>query len=354
MGRSDDDLDGIVRAVLASGGAPGDVEQALREVPGVVSVGFANVLPLQGSNPSGGMSVEGKAPNETGVTGYSIYRVVGGDYFDAAGIKLMRGEVFRSGRSLPPLSVVVDQSFADQEWPGQDPIGRRVRVGGMDTPRGVSEPWYTVVGVVSSVRAGSVIDGFAPTYYFDHHDRPPHRSRNVTYVVRSRENTAGLGPAITRAIHGIDPDVAVETARFDDVVSRSVAERRFTMTILATFAAVALVLAIAGIYGVISYSVAQRGREIGIRLALGATPASVRRMVIGSASRAVVPGLVAGAWLSLAASRSLGSLLYSVSPFDAVTLASALVVLGTAGLVSSALPALRATRVDPARTMRTE
>ena len=326
----------------------------IRDVPGVVSAGFANVLPLQGSNPSGGMTVDGKAPNEVGLTGYAIYRVVGGDYFEAAGIRVEQGEVFRSGRSLPPLSVVIDRSFADTEWPGQDPLGRRVRVGGMDTPRGVTEPWYTVVGVVSSVRAGSVIDGFAPTYYFDHHDRPPHRSRNVTYVVRRRENTAGLGPAITKAIHGIDPDVAVETRRLDDLVARSVAERRFTMTILATFAAVALVLAIAGIYGVISYSVAQRGREIGIRIALGATPGSVRGMVIRSAGRAVVPGLAAGTLLSLAASRSLGSLLYSVSPFDAVTLASALAVLGTAALVSSALPAFRATRVDPARTMRTE
>jgi putative ABC transport system permease protein len=326
----------------------------LRELPGISSVGFANVLPLQGGNPSGGVTVEGKAPNEYGVTGYSIYRVVGGDYFDAAGIKVERGEVFRSGKSLPPLSVVVDRSFADQEWPGQDPIGRRVRVGGMDTPRGATEPWYTVTGVVSSVRAGSVIDGFAPTYYFDHRDRPPHRTRNVTYVVRSGDHAAGLGPAITRAIHSIDPDVAVETRRLDEVVSRSVAERRFTMTILATFAGVALLLAIAGIYGVISYSVAQRGREIGIRLALGATPASVRRMVIRSAGQAVVPGLAAGAVLSLAASRSLDSLLYDVSAFDVLTLGSAVGVLGTAALLSSALPALRATRVDPARTMRTE
>jgi predicted permease len=326
----------------------------VREVPGVVSVGFANVLPLQGGNPNGGMIVEGKAPDERGITGYSIYRVVGGDYFAAAGIAVERGEVFGSSRTLPPFSVVVDQAFATTEWPGEEAIGRRVRVGGMDTPRGVNEPWYTVVGVVSSVRAASVIDGFEPTYYFNHRDRPPYRSRNVTYVVRSRDNASSLGPAVTKAIHAIDPGVAVETRRLDDVVTRSVAERRFTMTILATFAGVALVLAIAGIYGVISYFVSLRRREIGIRLALGATPASVRRMVMQSAAQAVVPGLLAGSVLAIAAARSLATLLYSVSPFDGVTLVTAVAVLGTAAIVSSALPAFRATRVDPARTMRIE
>lgn len=324
----------------------------VRDVPGVTGVGFVNVLPLQGGNPNGGMVVEGKAPDERGATGYSIYRVVGDDYFAAAGIAVVRGDVFGSAKTLPRLSVVVDQSFADTEWPGQDPIGRRVRVGGMDTPQGVNEPWYTVVGVVSSVRAASLIDGFSPTYYFDHHDRPPYRSRSVTYVVRSRGNPSALGPAVTKAIHAIDPGVAVETRRLDDVVIRSVAERRFTMTILATFAGVALVLAIAGIYGVISYFVSQRRREIGIRLALGATPANVRRMVMRSAAQAVVPGLLAGSVLAIATSRSLATLLYDISPFDAVTLVSAVVVLGGAAILSSALPAFRATRVDPARTMR--
>jgi ABC-type antimicrobial peptide transport system permease subunit len=159
---------------------------------------------------------------------------------------------------------------------------------------------------------------------------------------------------VTKAIHAIDPNVAVETRRLDDVVTRSVAERRFTMTILATFAAIALALAIAGIYGVISYFVSQRRREIGIRLALGASPASVRGMVIRSATQAVVPGLLAGAVLATAASRSLRSLLYDVTPFDAITILSAVAVLGGAAIMSSALPAVRATRVDPARTMRIE
>jgi putative ABC transport system permease protein len=326
----------------------------VREVPGVTSVGFVNVLPLQGTIPNGGMVVEGKATDVRGVTGYAIYRVVGGDYFAAAGMDVLRGEVFGPGRTLPRYSVVVDSVFAAREWPDQEPIGRRVAVAGMDAPRGVGEPWYNVVGVVSSVRATSAIDGFEPTYYFDHHDRPPYRSRNVTYVVRSTGNPGPLAPAVTKAIHAIDPNVAVETRRLDDVVTRSVAERRFTMTILATFAAIALALAIAGIYGVISYFVSQRRREIGIRLALGASPASVRGMVIRSATQAVVPGLLAGAVLATAASRSLRSLLYDVTPFDAITILSAVAVLGGAAIMSSALPAVRATRVDPARTMRIE
>jgi predicted permease len=326
----------------------------LRAVPGITSVGFANVLPLQGTIPNGGMVVEGKAPDERGITGYSIYRVVGGDYFAAAGVKVLHGDVFSSAQTLPPRSVVVDRTFAETEWPGQNAIGRRIRVGGMDTPKGVNEPWYTVVGVVESVRAGSVIDDFEPTYYFDHHDRPPHRARNVTYLVRTSVDPVLLAPAVAKAIHAEDPFVAVESRGFDDVLARSVAERKFTMTILATFAGIALVLAIAGIYGVLSYAVAQRRRELGIRLALGATPSKVRRLVLASAAGAVIPGLAAGSVLAILAARSLASLLYGVSPSDPATLLAALTALGVAALVSSALPAIRATRVDPGRTMRAE
>jgi putative ABC transport system permease protein len=326
---------------------------ALRQQPGIAAAGFANVLPLAGNFPGGVMIVEGKPFLPEGpFTGYSVYRVVGGDYFAAMGIKLLRGRTFNSGDDAagPPVTIV-SQMFADKEWPGENPIGKRVSVYGMDRS---TEVMRTVVGVVADVRGRGVTGDIRETYYFDHRQRQPGRSRSVTYAVRSTLNPAMTGATVRRVINSIDPQVPVELSTMNAVLNRSVADKRFVATVLTAFASIALILAIVGIYGVVSYSVAQRTREIGVRLALGAETGAVRGMIQRAAMGAVVPGLLIGALAAMAGARALTSMLYEISPFDPGTFVVSLAVLGVGAWLSSLIPAMRATRVDPIVAMRSE
>jgi predicted permease len=330
------------------------VLEALGRQPGVAAAGFANVLPLEGNNPSGGMLVESKPfdPGTPRGNGYAVYRVVGGDFFRAAGIPLVRGRVLGPGDDAAATPVVVvNETFVRTEWPNDDPIGKRVKPHGMDR---YAEPWFTVVGVVGDVRGSSVIDPFREVYYFDHRQRPAHRTRTVIYVVRSPLDQSSVNALLRRAVAGADPQVPIELSPLHRLVAASVADRRFTTVVLGAFAAVAFFLAVIGVYAVVSYSVAQRTREIGVRMALGGTPSGVQRMVLTGAMRAVAPGLVLGAALTLASSRTLRSLLYGVSPLDVTALAAALLLLAFAAVASSVLPAIRATRVDPMVAIRAE
>ena len=303
------------------------------------------------------MVVEGKPCDPSGrFTGYAIYRVIGGDYFRAMGMPMVKGRGFGPGDDVSaPRVAVVDQAFADREWPGQDPLGKRVKPFGMDSnSKNESEPWFTVVGVVPSVRSSGMTDQVRPTYYFDHRQRPPYRSASVTYAVRTSSAPGESFAALRRVIREVDAEVPVVLQTMPQLVSRTVADRRFTMLVLGTFGGLALLLAIVGIYGVVSYAVAQRTREIGVRRALGATPGRVRTLVLRSTLVAVVPGLVLGALLTLVSSRALGAFLYGVSPFDPPTLAIAVGALGAAALVAGLVPAWRAVRVDPLIAMRSE
>jgi putative ABC transport system permease protein len=331
------------------------VMERIGHLSGVQSVGFANMLPLSGNYPNGGMIVEGRPLDPTGpFTGYSIYRVVGGDFFTAMGIPVVKGRALREeDGSFAAPGVVVNEEWAKQEWPGADPIGRRVKVSGMDRT-GTLEPWYTIVGVVGNVRGQTVTGPYRATYYFDYRTRPSYRSRRASYVVRSALPAAAIAPLIRREIAAVDHEVPVEISTMNDLVTQSVADRRFTMMVLGAFAAVALLLAVVGIYAVVAYAVAQRTREIGVRLALGATAGQVRGLVLASAMRAVVPGLAVGALLAAGSAQALRTLLYKVTPFDGAALAAAVAVLGLAAVISSLLPAMRATRVDPLIAMQAE
>ena len=331
--------------------------ERIAALPGVVAAGFVNRPPLQGNGPSGSMVVEGKPFDPSGrFTGYAIYRVTGGDYFRAMGMPMVKGRGFQPGDDVSaPKVAVVDQAFADREWPGQDPLGKRVKPAGMDSnSEDDAEPWFTVVGVVPSVRSSGMTDQVRPTYYFDHRQRPPYRSAAVTYAVRTGSAPEALFAPLRGAIRAVDPEVPVVLQTMPQLVARTVSDKRFTMLVLGTFGGLAVLLAIVGIYGVVSYAVAQRTREIGVRRALGATPGRVGTLVLRSTLAAVVPGLVLGALLTLANARALGSFLYGVSPFDLPTLAMAVSALGAAALLASLVPAWRAVRVDPLIAMRAE
>lgn len=327
--------------------------ERLRAIPGITATGFVNRLPLSGNGPSGAVMVDGKPAGPKGdYNAYSIYRVVGGNYFAAARIPLLKGRTFRVDGAIEAApSVVVDETFARDQWPNADPIGKRVRVAGMD---GRTEVWHDVIGVVGDVRTASPVSPFSATYYFDHRTRPAYRSRTTAYVVRTSLAEGVAAPLIRRAMADVDAQVPIGISALGASVTSSSATRRFPMTMFAAFAAVALVMAVVGIYAVVSYAVAQRTREIGVRLALGATPVGVRSLVLRSAMRAVVPGLIVGAVLSMGSASLLQNLLYGVSPFDPVALLSGVTLLGLVAVVSSLLPAVRATRVDPLIAMRAE
>jgi predicted permease len=325
----------------------------LRASPGVTSAGFANILPVGGDGPDGSLEVAGRPLDANGPhNGYAIYRIVGGDYFEALRIRLIAGRTFRPSddANAPPV-VVVSEDFARHYWPNESPLGKQVRPYGMDRDK---EQFATVIGVVANTRSRGVTGAYRETYYFDHRQRPPFRSYTTSYVVRASSDGAALSTVLRRAVEAVDPQVPVRTESFDAVLASSVSDRRFMTLVLGVFAGTALLLAIVGIYAVVSYSVAQRTREIGVRLALGATPGGVGALVVGTAMRAVVPGLVVGVVIAIADASVLRAIVFGVSPFDPTAIIGALGALVVAALASSAWPARRATRVNPITAIRGE
>lgn len=327
--------------------------ERLRATPGVEAAGFANILPVGGDGPSGSLEVAGRPLDADGPhNGYALYRVVGGDFFNALGIRVVAGRTFEArDDATAPQVAVVSEDFARHYWPNEDPLGKQLRPFGMDRAK---ESFATVIGVVASTRSRGVTSAYQETYYFDHRQRPPYRSYTVSYVVRATSGAAGMSHVIRRAVEALDPQVPVRTESFDSLLDSSVADRRFTTLVLGVFAGTALLLAIVGIYAVVSYSVAQRTREIGVRLALGATPGGVRALVIWTAMRAVVPGLAVGVAIAIADARLLKAMVFGVSPFDPAAIVGALGALLLAALLSSAWPARRATRVNPITAIRAD
>jgi hypothetical protein len=247
--------------------------------------------------------------------------------------------------------VIVSATMAESQWPGESAIGKRLRPAGMDS---AEEPWYTVVGVAGDTRAASPTDPFREVYYFDHRQRPPYRTLTATWVSRGGADAMSLAVAVRGAIESIDPQVPIEQRPLDALVSQSVADRRFLLVLVGAFSAVALLLAIVGIHAVVSYTVTQRTRELGVRQALGATASQVRSLVLVESMKSIGPGLVIGVLLAIAATSAVRTLLYGVSPMDPVALGTAVLVLAATGIGSSLGPAVRATRVDPMRAIRSD
>jgi putative ABC transport system permease protein len=330
-------------------------ERAIERIgalPGVTTVGAISYLPLSGSSFGFTFTIEGDAPPRPGEEPGMQTRVVTPDFFKAMGVPLLRGRAFTLADNLAaPQVALLNEAAVKKFFPNSNPIGRRITLGWGRGP-GRTPNGGEVVGVVGSVKQFGLDEAEQPEIYLPHAQQP---MAGMTFVVHTAVEPTTLAAAIRREIKSLDPSLPVTALEpLETVVARSISQPRFYMLVLGIFAAVALVLASIGIFGVVSYAVAQRTREMGIRIALGASRERVLRMVLGSAMRVAVIGVVVGLLAAIAVSRTLASLLFDLSPTDPMTYAAVGIGLSLVALLASYLPAWRATRVDPVVALRAD
>jgi putative ABC transport system permease protein len=340
----------------------------LRGRPGVEQVGGVSNLPLgeQGDCPDGKFLLLDRQPQfdlakaedntrmehfwVTAPGGEADYCVTSEGYFGALAIPLLRGRLFNEHDSADaPQVAVISQSLARATWPNQNPLGRTIEFGNMDGDLRL----LTVVGVVGDVRYRSLEKPPEPTVYVNYRQRL-RGGRDFTVVMRSATPPGVLLAEARRLVSELRPNVAPRFETFQDVFSASLETRRFNLTLVGVFAGTALVLAAIGIYGVISYWVARRTREIGVRMALGAVPRNVLRLVLGRAGVTVFAGVVVGLVGAFALTRTMQSLLFGVTATDPATFAGVALLLGAVALLATYIPARRATKVDPMVALRYE
>ena len=314
-------------------------------LPDVVATAMVNRLPLTANNMVMSVEFEGTPGSPVAVQSRSITP----DYFRTMSIPIREGRVFaESDSAKAPLVGVIDERLARTLWPGQSPVGKRFRV----TLPGLQPASGEIVGVVGNIRHQGLDSDDDRQFYFNYQQFTDGR---IALVVRARSNARAIAPAVMQAIRTLDPEQPVyDVSTMDDVLARSTSERRLNMAIIAGFALSALLLAGVGLYGVIAYGVTQRLREFGVRMALGARPSDVSRMVLRKGSMLAVLGAVLGFGGAIALLRAMRSLLYGVSAFDPLTLVVAAGLLLSVALAASYFPARRAARVDPAYALRSE
>ena len=327
------------------------LEDRLAALPGVARVGPVSHLPLTGAIGNWDIEIEGHPLRPGDLAPSPSINMATPGYYPALRIPLVRGRGFaRSDDERAPPVAVVNATMARTLWPGVDPIGRRFKVVADSTP------WMTVVGVAHDTRSWGLTAEPRAEYTLPYYQLPTTLRtvrRSMTVVVRTAGDPLALATAARREIGALDRDLAVSNVRTaEQVVADSIGQRRFTMLLLGLFGAVALTLAVIGIYGVTAYGVEQRTREMGIRLALGAAPGAVRRLVVGEGMRLALVGLCGGVALALIGTRTLRSQLYGIGSSDPPTYLALSVVLLLVALVATYLPARRATRVDPSITLR--
>jgi len=329
-----------------------DLVARLAALPGVRSAGTVMGLPLSGTRFNLSFEVAARPKLPLAQQPSMEVRVASPGYFEAMGIPLLRGRAFERGdRAGSPQVVVLSQTAVRRFFPDEDPLGKSITVGwgrGEGKPRAGGE----VVGIVGDVKEGGLAEENPPEIYLPYAQMPV---STMDVLLRTSVGPMTLAPAAAAVVHGLDPELPVARVRtLDDIVARSISEPRFYVVLLGAFAGTALFLAALGIFGVMSYAVVQRSREIGIRVALGAHPAHLRRMVLGQALVLAAAGVVVGLVGSLALSRAIAGLLFELSPTDPGTLAGVAALLTSVALLASYLPARRATRVDPITALRSE
>ena len=321
----------------------------IQALPGVRSAGVSHSVPLSGINDQGGFVIEGRPDPPPGAGPHANRPRVSPGYFDAMGIRLVAGRLLdgRDRADSLPVAVVSDLAVRSY-WPGQSAIGRRLAFEWNEQ----GPVWRQIVGVVASTRHFGLEAAQKAEIYVPFAQSPvPY----VTLVVRTDTDPLALAPSVRRQITALDPEQGVFWFRtMDDLVAHSSARRRFQTALVATFALLALLLAAVGVYGVMGYMVAQRRREIGVRLALGARPRDVIAMVLGNGLRVTAAGVAAGIAGAAALSSVLARFVFGVSPLDPVTYAGAVVLLMAVALLASYRPAGVAARVDPITVLRDE
>ena len=325
--------------------------ERLGQLPGVVAAGGVSALPLSGMMAWGPITIEGRVP-AAGEKFINVdIRIVGGAYFRAMEIPLRQGRLFNEHDTRETRrAVLVDEHMAAQLWPGDDPVGKRISTGGFDAT--ASTPWMTVVGVVGRIKQDS-LDSESRMAVYLAHTQVPTRAMNV--AVRSDADPAALTAAIAQQIRALDPGLPLYNVRtMEHRVDESLARRRFSMLMLTLFACLALGLAAIGIYGVIAFLVSQSTREVGIRMALGATPREILMLIVRQGLLVAALGVGIGLCGAFILTRFMTTLLYGVRATDPLTFGAIGLMLGGIALLASYVPARRAARIDPMISLRSE
>ena len=323
--------------------------QRVGSLPGVQNAATVDNLPFSGNAFNTSFTIEGRPTGPTTETPRAYYRVISPDYFPAIGIELHKGNQFTDRDTAEqPGVAIVNETAAQRYWPGVDPLGKRIKRGRPES----KNPWLTVIGIVSGSRQLSLKEGSQPEIYVPYLQNP---GLTFTLVARTASDPRSLTGALRKEVLSADREIpAVNIKLMEELISNSVAKERFYVLLLAVFAALALILAAVGVYGVMSYSVTLRTRDIGIRMALGARPVDIFKHIVGQALLLGLIGLGVGIVLAIASTRVMSSLLYGINATDPLTLAITSLVLLAVALLASYLPARRATRVDPLVTLRYE
>ena len=329
---------------------------ALKALPGVQSVAMANHLPLLGDTWGTNMAIEGRPIPAPGHEINTTYRESGPDYFATMRIALLRGREFseRDNLSSPPV-VIINETLAKSAWPNDDPIGKRIT---LDTTH---PHWLTIVGVIKDVKQSNWTGPLDNEVYIPFlQDREFLNNQNpwrayVSIVIRSDGSATALAPVVQQTIWSIDRDMPVSHLEtMEHGIGNKLWQARFNLMLISLFSAIAIVLAVVGIYGVMAYEVAQRTQEIGIRMALGANRSGIVRLVLSQSLQVVLPGALVGVAAAFGLSRLMTTMIYQVRPTDPLTYAAVAGMVVTVATLSALVPARRATRVDPIISLRYE
>jgi putative ABC transport system permease protein len=317
-------------------------------MPGVSGVGAISLIPLVPQGAATRFTVVGRPEPKAGEWTSADIRIADPGYFAAMRVPLVRGRAFTAAdRADAPPVIVVNETMARKFFPGQDAVGERLQVNWTD-PKSHPE----IIGVVGDVRTSALDADIRPMIYYPFAQAP---TGSMTLAIRHSGDPGPLAASVRAAVRDLDHDVPLtDVASMTTRLARSMSDRRYPMLLLSGFAALAVVLAAVGLYGLLSYVVSRRTREIGVRMALGADRGAVLGLVLRDGVRLTLIGAAIGAIASSVAARALGHLLYGVGPTDPLTFAAVGLLLVAVALVASYLPAARATRVDPVEALRTE
>jgi putative ABC transport system permease protein len=333
----------------------------LGALPQTAEAAAVEFLPMSGLDGSTAFYIEGRPAPARADEQQTHYRSVSDNYFRALGIAMETGRSFTPrDDARAPRVAIVNQAMARRYWPGESPIGKRIaldleamrffpdRPPIFDIPGGMRE----IVGIVKDIRHGSLEASPVPEMYVPYLQRPV---QEMTIVVRSSADASLIAAAAGEAVSSIDADQPIRRVEtLDGLMTATTAQPRANLILLSAFASIALLLAVVGIYGLLAYVVVQRTRELGIRVALGARPAQIRKMILRQGLTLVAMGLVLGIPVSLALGRALRGLLFGVEGVDPLTMVSAVVMMVIVSTAAISLPARRATEVDPIATLRSE